>query len=155
MKRLFLILLCMLMISLSACGEPPTMNSDFTSAFTAEYQGAEYAGTVSKEGDRLTITMNAPYTVQGIAFCYQGDELSIRCADHSTNANSEYLPDSGVPTVLHNTLAYLPQAVYISTESGADTFTLPTPYGDATLTAREGVPQSLTDPHSGIEVTFG
>lgn len=157
MKRIILMLpiLLILTLALSACGKPPTVNSDFSSSFTAVYQGEDYEGTLRKDGDQLTIAMQAPYTVDGISFDYQGDTLSIRCADHSTIVSFDYLPDSSIPTVLYNTLAYLPQATYIATENDSDTFTLPTPYGDATLSAQDGVLRSLTDPHSGLEFTFG
>lgn len=156
MKRFFSILLIVLTLTLflTSCGEPPTVNSDFLAVFTTTYQNEDYAGTIKKDGDHLTIAMTSPYTVQGLIFEYQGDALSIRRGDHSANSKTEYLPDNSIPAVLRNTLVYLPQATFSKTEDGADIFDLPTPYGDATVTALNGIPTTLTDPHSGLEIKF-
>ena len=156
MKRFLTVLLSTIIFTfpLSACGEPPKVNSDLTAAFTTEYLGADYSGTLNKNGDHMTITMNAPNTARGLVFDYRGDTLSINLGVHSTEADTEYLPYNCIPSVLHNSLAYLPQAAYSGTEDGSDIFALPTPYGNATLTAQNGVPLSLTDPHSGMEFTF-
>lgn len=156
MKRILaLSILFILMLTLSACSEPPTVNAEFTAPFSVQYNGIDYAGTVSNSGSSLTLSMTAPYTVQGMVFDYQDSTLSVRYADCAANANADYLPSDSIPSILHNNLAYLAQASYDSSQDGADSFTLPTPYGEAALTAKEGIPTSLTDPKSGIEFTFG
>ena len=156
MKRSLTVLLSAIIFTfpLSACGEQPTVDGDFTAAFTTKYLGADYSGTLYKNGDHMTVSMNDPYTARGLVFDYRGDTLGISLGVHSTETDPEYLPYDCIPSVLRNSLAYLPQAAYSGTEDGSDIFALPTPYGDATLTAQNGVPLSLTDPHSGMEFTF-
>ena len=154
MKKL-LCIACSLIIlaSLTACGEPPTVNNDFSAAFSARCGDTDYAGTLTKDGDVLTIDMTEPYTVQGITFTYQGGKLSVGYAGHSAEATAGYLPGSCIPSSLHGTLPYLPQAEYTETADGTDHFTLPTPNGAAQLTADNGSLLSLTDPN-GITYTF-
>lgn len=156
MKRYFLLpILFAVILSLSACGEPPTVQSDFSSAFTASRDNIDYTGTVVKDGTSLTVTLSEPCTVDGMAFCWDDDALSIRYAGHSANANADYLPADSIPAALHYSLAYLPQASYTETANGTDHFKLPTPYGDASLTAVDGVPTTLTDPLSETVFHFG
>ena len=155
MKRYMILpILFAVILSLSACGEPPTVQSDFSSSFTVSRGDIDYAGTIAKDGTELTVIFTEPYTVNGTAFCWDVETLSIRYAGHSTQANADYLPADSVPAVLHNALCYLPQAVYTETADGEDHFSLPTPCGDASLTAADGVPTSLTDPLSGTVYTF-
>lgn len=155
MKRLIILpILFAVIFALSSCGEPPTVQSDFTASFTANYDDVDYAGTVTKNGDNLTVTFSAPYTVEGTAFCYEDGTLCIRYAGHSTQANADYLPANSVPAMLHNTLSYLSQASYTGTQDGKDHFSLPTPYGDASFTAQDGIPLSLTAPQSGTVFLF-
>lgn len=142
------------MLFLSSCGEPPTVQSDFSASFTARYEDIDYAGAVTKEDDCLDVILSQPYTVSGMTFCWEGSALSVRYMDHSAGANADYLPADSVPAALHNALAYLPQAAYTGTENGEDRFTLPTPYGDAELTAQDGIPKSLTVPNSGTVFVF-
>ena len=154
MKRIFLLFMTLPLFLLSACGEPPTVESDCRLAFTAENAELPYAGTVEKNGDTLTVTLSEPYTVQDMAFTYEGDMLSINYGGHSTQSRADYLPTDSVPAMLYSTLSYLPQAAYSGTQDGADRFILPTPYGDSELTARDGIPVSLTVPKSALTFSF-
>ena len=154
MKRIFLLFMTLPLFLLSACGEPPTVESDCRLAFTAENAELPYAGTVEKNGDTLTVTLSDPYTVQDMAFTYEGDMLSINYGGHSTQSRADYLPADSVPAMLYSTLSYLPQAAYSGTQDGADRFILPTPYGDTELTARDGIPVSLTVPKSALTFSF-
>ena len=154
MKRIFLLFMTLPLFLLSACGEPPTVESDCRLAFTAENAELPYAGTVEKNGDSLTVTLSEPYMVQDMAFTYEGDMLSINYGGHSTQSRADYLPTDSVPAMLYSTLSYLPQAAYSGTQDGADRFILPTPYGDAELTARDGIPVSLTVPKSALTFSF-
>lgn len=142
------------MLLLSSCGEPPTVQSDFSASFTTHIDNTNYAGAVVKDHDSLTVTLSEPFTVSGMAFLWDGGSLSMRYAGHKTQANADYLPAESIPAALHNALAYLPQASYTETKNGEDYFTLPTPYGDAALTVRDGIPTSLTDPNCGIAFHF-
>nr|WP_316622859.1 hypothetical protein [uncultured Ruminococcus sp.] len=154
MKRIFLLFMTLPLFLLSACGEPPTVESDCRLAFTAENAELPYAGTVEKNGDTLTVTMSEPYTVQDMAFTYEDSALSINYGGHSTQSSADYLPTDSVPAMLYSTLSYLPQAAYSGTQDGADRFILPTPYGDSELTARDGIPVSLTVPKSALTFSF-
>ncbi|MBQ3329665.1 MAG: hypothetical protein IJG87_00635 [Ruminococcus sp.] len=155
MKKLFILpILLIPLFLLVSCGEPPTVQSDFTASFTADHNGSVYRGTVAKEGGGLVVSLSEPYTVSGMEFCWEDSALSVRCQGHCTNANADYLPADSLPASLHNALAYLPQASYLSTENGEDRFTLPTPYGDAALTARSGIPTSLADPNGSTVFYF-
>ena len=154
MKRFFLPMLCIPVLLLSSCGEPPTVQSDFSASFTARYKDTDYAGTLTKEGDHLAVTLYEPYAAEGMSFCWEDSALSVRYMGHSTKANADYLPADSIPAALHNTLAYLSQASYTGSENKEDRFTLPTPYGNAELTAQDGIPKSLTDPNSGTAFVF-
>lgn len=154
-KHLFLLCIALLpLFCLAACGEPPTVSADFAADFHVTQDETDYCGTLSLDGENLHIEMTEPYTVAGTGFDYAGKELTITAGGHSTQANSDYLPSRAVPSVLHNTLAYLAQAAYTDSEDGADRFTLPTPHGEATLTARDSLPVSLYDPHTKLTFTF-
>ena len=155
MKRfLSLGILFVMILLLSACGEPPTVQSDFSASFTASRDDVGYAGTVTKSDASLTVIFSEPAAADGMEFCWENSALSIRYAGHSTQANADYLPSDSIPATLHNTLTYLSQAAYTGTENGEDRFTLPTPRGDAELTAENGVPTSLTDPNDGTFFYF-
>lgn len=155
MKRILSLIICLIpLLSLSACGEPPTVESNFTVSFTVSQDDTDYAGTLSRKDDSLNIQMSAPYTVKGMEYHYQDGELSLSYGGHSTKANCDYLPADSVPEVLFDTLTYLPQATFIESNGGEDSFNLPTPYGDASLTARDGIPTSLYEPYSGLEFSF-
>ena len=154
MKRIFLLFMTLPLFLLSACGEPPKVESDCRLAFTAENAELPYAGTVEKNGDTMTVTLSEPYTVRDMAFTYEGDMLSINYGGHSTQSRADYLPTDSVPAMLYSTLSYLPQAAYSGTQDGADRFILPTPYGDTELTARDGIPVSLTVPKSALTFSF-
>ena len=155
MKRLLCLFpLFILVLTLCACGEPPTVQSDFFARFTVQKDEISYAGTLQKKGSCMTLTMTEPYTVTGMSFCREDSALSIRYAGHSAEVTSDYLPADTVPTALYNSLSYLEQAAYTGTENGTDHFTLPTPYGDAKLTARDGMPTTLDDPYSGMTFYF-
>lgn len=154
MKRILLLFMTVPLFLLSACGEPPTVESDCRLTFTVENTELSYAGEVEKSGDDLTVTLTEPYTVQGMTFSYESDSLSIRYGGHNTQAHPDYLPFESIPALLYNTLSYLPQAAYSSTQEDFDIFILPTPYGDSELTAKDGVPVTLNVPKSDLTVSF-
>lgn len=154
MKRLLLILAFVLIILLSACGEPPTVDKELDAEFAVTQEDTAYKGEIKLSDGKLTVTFSEPYTVQGMEFSYGADGMRITYAEHETTANCDYVPSNAVPQVLHNTLAYLPQATCTGSDETGDLFSLPTPYGEATLTARDGVPTALYDPHSGLRFSF-
>ena len=155
MKRIILIILTLLMIiSLASCGSPPVLKTDFSALFSVERDNTEYAGTLNRNGDHLTIIMKEPYTIAGMVFDYSDTGLSIGSNGHSTGADADYLPDSSVPAALRNALLYLTQASYVGTQNGVDSYTVNTPYGEAPLTASDGYPAEITEPHSGMHFKF-
>ena len=155
MKRiLFLLTATVLIITLTACGSPPALKSDFSAMFSTQCGDLDYAGALNKSGDHLTITMKEPYTIAGMVFDYSDSGLSIKNGGHRTIADSDYLPDSSVPAALHNALLYLPQASYSGSPNGRDSYTVTTPYGDAEMTATDGYPTKITEPHSGLSFQF-
>lgn len=155
MKCFFsLILALALTAMLCSCGEPPTVNADFSADFAVTQDGTDYRGALTLADGALTVSFTAPYTVAGMTFGYSGEGLTISRGDLGTVVNCDYIPASAAPEVLHNALAYLPQASYAESDESGDHFTLPTPYGDALLTAEDGVPTALSDPHTGMSFTF-
>ena len=155
MKRIIIILLVsVLLLTLTACGSPPELKSDFSAMFSTQCDDLNYAGALNKNGDHLTITMKEPYTIAGMVFDYSDSGLSIQSNGHSANADSDYLPDSSVPAALRNALLYLPQASYNGSQNGTASYTVTTPYGDAGLSAEDGYPTEITEPHSGLSFRF-
>ena len=155
MKRIiFLLLVSVLLITLTACGSTPTLKTDFSALFSVNSGDTDYAGAVNKDGDHLTITMKEPYTIAGMVFDYSDSGLSILSKGHSTNADTDYLPDNSVPAALRNALLYLPQASYNGSQNGTASYTVTTPYGDAGLSAEDGYPTKITEPHSGLSFKF-
>ncbi len=154
MKRLLLILAVILIALLSACGEPPTVSTEFDADFAVTQEDIAYKGTLTLSDGTLSVVFSEPYTVQGMAFNYGADGMRITYAGHETAANCDYIPSKAIPQVLHNALAYLPQATYTGSDESGDCFSLPTPYGEATLTAKDGVPTALDDPHAGLRFRF-
>lgn len=141
-------------LGLTACGEPPTVDSEFEADFSVVQDGSEYTGRLSVGEEGMSVDITAPYTVAGLGFDYSADGLSIRLGGLSANANCDYIPSTAVPEVLHNTLTYLGQAQYKETSDGEDSFTLPAPNSEAEITAKDGVPTGLYDPHSGLSFCF-
>ena len=155
MKRVFLIILSfILMLCLSACGNPPELAGDFESEFSVTLDESSYKGRISLNGGELSIALTEPYTVSGMRFEYSDKELSIDFGGHSTKANCDYIPAGAIPSVLHNTLAYISKAEYRGREDGTDTYTVMTPYGEAIIKAADGIPVSLEDPYSGLRFEF-
>ena len=155
MKRIICLSLaaCML-LCLTACAEPPALNREPELGFSVTRDGADWQGTLSLHDGALSIVLTAPYTVAGMRFDYTDEGLCIRRGALGTKANCDYIPSDAVPQELHNALSYLGEAVYSAGDDVEDRYILSTPRGDALLTAREGVPTSLTTPESGSMFTF-
>ena len=154
MKRFFLLMTALLlMLTLSACGEPPTLNTDVAADFSVRYGDADYTGTLTKNADALTVALTAPYTVKGMTFTYRDGNLHLGYLKHSAEVAAGYLPEGGIVSRILHTLPYLPQAEYVETENGVDRFTVPTPSGSARVTAINGDIQTLTVP-GGIAFHF-
>ena len=155
MKQILSLTICLILLfSLSACGEPPTVENNFTVSFTVSRNNTDYAGTLSQKDGVLYIQMSEPYTVKGMAYCYRGGELSLSYGGLGTKASCDYLPDDSIPGALFEALTYLSQATYTESKDGEDSFNLPTPYGNATLTATDGIPTSLSGLRSKLEFSF-
>ena len=155
MKRIIiLILTTILLLTLASCGSPPTLKTDFSALFSAQSGDTVYAGSLNKNGDRLTITMKEPYPIAGMVFDYSDGGLSIKSRGHSTNADADYLSDNSVPGALRNALLYLSQASYNGSQNGVDSYSVTTPYGEATMTADDGYLTEITEPHSGLCFKF-
>lgn len=154
MKKLYLILLILPLLSLTSCGEPPSINSDFSAVFSVQNEEITYTGTLNRCGDQLSITMTEPYTVAGLTFSYTDSQLNVQREHHSTYANADYLPAESIPSALRNSILYITQASYTGSENGTDTFTVETPYGEAALSASYGYLKEITEPHSGMTFRF-
>ena len=154
-KRITLFIAVLMLYCMSACGkEAPAIASAYTVNFTVTQDAVQYAGSLQLDGDTMTITMNEPYAASGMSFVYKGEELQIDYAGHSTIANSDYISSLTIPASLHNTLSYSQSAEYQGSDDTGDRYSLPTPYGSAALTAKDGIPTSLCDEHSGLEFNF-
>lgn len=153
-KIITLITTLLLLLSLASCGSPPTLKTDFSAMFSTQIDDMDYAGALNKNGDHLTITMKEPYTISGMVFDYGDTGLSIKSNGHSTNADADYLPDNSIPAALRNALLYLSQASYTGSQNGKDSYTVTTPYGEATMTADNGYLTEVTEPHSGLCFKF-
>lgn len=155
MKKLLCILLLLPILSLTACQkEPPTVQDSFDLTFTVKQDDTDYAGTLTLGDGIMNITMTDPYTIEGMAFTYENGELTIGRGSLGTKANCDYLPAESIPASLYDALTYLSQAVYTESTDGSDSFTLPTPYGNAVLTAENGLPTSLQVPQSDLLFQF-
>ena len=155
MKKLFAVIFMILTIScLSACAEPPTAPTEFSAVFHVDRGDVDHRGTVTVNGDGITIEMTAPGGAKGLSFCYTGEGLSIGYAGHSTMTNADYIPTDAAPSALYRALAYLPEARYLATEDGEDRFALPSPAHEAVLITRDGAPVSLSCPDTGLEFSF-
>lgn len=155
MKKFGIILSALLLLlTLASCGSPPALKTDFSALFSVQSGDTDYAGALNKNGDHLTITMKEPYTISGMVFDYSDTGLSIKSEGHSTNADIDYLPDSSVPAALRNALLYLSQASYNGSQNGTDSYAVTTPYGEATMTACDGYPTGITEPHSDLHFKF-
>ena len=145
----------LLLLTLTACGEPPTVCSDFSGDFTVRYGDTDCRGKLDKNGGELSIVMTGPCTVEGMTFTYRESSLSVGFGGHSAETTADYLPSCSIPSCLHSALPYLPQAEYIETADGEDRFSLPTPSGSAVITASDGIIKTLTVPQNGLEFRFG
>ncbi len=155
MKRTVCILLLLPILLLTACkSEPPAISETFRLNFTVSQGDVDYEGIVDRSDDTLTVAMTSPYTVEDTVFRYDDDGLSVCYGTHSARANCDYLPYKSIPTVLYNASVYLSQASFVEKIDGEDHYTLPTPHGDAQLTAADGIPAELYDPNSGLTFHF-
>ena len=155
MKRILsLTAVILILLSLSACSaKPPELAEAFEADFSALLGDAEYRGRLTADKDSLTILMTVPYTVEGMSFEYTDEGLSIGRGGMNTEVNCDYIPSTALPSRLHNALAYLGSASYSDSRDGEDIYTLPTPYGDAGITAKNGLPLKITL-HDGAEICF-
>ena len=143
-----------IMLSLSACSaKPPALAEAFEADFSAVLGDTEYRGRLTADKASVTLLMTAPYTVEGMSFEYTDEGLSIGRGGMNTEVNCDYIPSTALPSRLHNALAYLESASYAGSRDGGDVYTLPTPYGDAEITADNGLPQKMSLP-DGTEIGF-
>ena len=148
MKKLLCNLLLLPILTLVSCSrEPPTVQDSFSLHFSVSQDDTDYTGTLNRSDGVMNISMDAPYTVNGVRFTYENGELSIESGTLGTKANCDYLPSGSIPSTLFDAFTYLPQAVYVSSGEGKDAFTLPTPYGDAELFAKDSFPEALNAPY--------
>ena len=68
--------------------------------------------------------------------------------------DADYLPDNSVPASLRNALLYLSQASFTGSQGDCDHYAVTTPYGESAMSASDGYPTEITDPHSGICFKF-
>ncbi len=154
MKKIAVMLLTILLFSLTGCSkEPPTISDSFTVGLQAEYNQLGLSGVLTHNANGTQITFTEPYTLSGLRFGYADEELTIGFTGHETHADSGYLPEAALPSRLYTTLLYLSQAQYTDSKDGTDAFAIPTPSGEAVLTAKEGIPTLLTLPH-GQKIIF-
>ena len=154
MKR-FIILLAVLPCCLVGCSkEPPTLNDSFTVGFRTAYNDLDLSGELKHDFEGTSITLNEPYTVDGLCFDYAEEQLCVGYSSFETRAGSDYLPEGSLPSRVYDALLYLSQAQYTGSENDVDTFTVPTPQGEATITAAEGIPTGMTLPKSEIKLIF-
>ena len=155
MKKLFAVIcLTLLTACLTACAQPPEAPTELSTLFHTDHNGADQRGTVTVGEDGITVEMTAPIGAKGLSFWYTSEGLSIGYAGHKTLVNADYIPSDSVPSALYRALAYLPEARYMGTQDGEDSFALPSPEHEAELRVSDGVPTSLTCPDSGMEFSF-
>ena len=92
--------------------------------------------------------------MDGLRFDYANEQLRIGYTSLETRSKSDYLPEASLPCRIYNAMLYLSQAQYTGSENDVDTFTVPTPQGDMTITAVKGTPTGMTLPRSGIKLRF-
>lgn len=140
--RITLTALACLLIGCSA--EPPAAPAAFSANVSVDGAEPPCGGTVEVTEDIVRFTVSEPSTAAGLCYTFTGGELRTSFGDHSAVAPHDYLPAGSVPEALYQCLSYLDTAEYLKTEEGNDTYALSTPYGQATLTVRDGVPTALT-----------
>ena len=158
MKQLRFITAILLLsaLFLTSCGKAPAVADDFTVAFVAENTDSNltYEGILSKSADSVSIAMTAPYAVKNTSFTYEEDDLRISLDGLRTEADSHYLPQDSMPSVLYRDISTLSHASYTGSDGKEDRYAIALPQGDAALTAVNGIPTSLSDPATGWEFTF-
>lgn len=156
MKRILsVIILSLTMLVLCACAHGAReVDTEFSCKVSVT--GGELAceGELSVGADEFILTMTAPPTIAGISYRYQNGELRTSYNGLSTVSDHDHIPSSAIPRALYTSLSYLSEAAYQTSDGDVDTFSLPTPYGAATLTAKDGKPHTLTSGFFPYEFRF-
>lgn len=152
MKRTAILLLTLLLCCCAGCRAEPPLHDSFTADFQTTYNGPQWQGTLTRTADGVDMTFFDPYTVSGLRVTYAGDRMQICCGDLTADAGSDLLSEASLPCLLYTTLLYLNQAQYTGDRDGEDHYTVPTPNGEAEITARDGIPASIILPKNHITV---
>ncbi len=145
MKRIISLLsACMLLFCLTACGSAHRLDSSYKGRVEFTDGSLSCTGDLTADGDTLTLSITSPENLSGISYEYRGGELHTTLNGLECVIPADGLPASAIPTLLHELFARSDEAEYQCTDDGADTFLLHTDAGDMTVTAKDGVPSSLT-----------
>ncbi len=153
MKRLFsLAAVGVLLICLTACGSAPVLNASYSGGVQITDGTTNYLADLQTDGESLTITFSAPESVAGISCSFRDGELHTGLNGLDCIIPADSLPPSAIPSLLYEIFSDAESAEYQASEDGTDVFILPSRAGDATVTAKGGVPLTLT--RGNLSVTF-
>ncbi len=144
MKRLFCLPIVVLLLALTACtGSTHTLNASYTGSIQSTDGAVNYTAALTADGDTLTLCMTSPESVDGLTYEFRDGELHTSLNGLDTVTPIENLPPSSLPALLHALFSRCDTAKLQRTDNGVDTFVLSVGDGDMTVTASDGVPQTL------------
>lgn len=144
MKRFFCLPIVILLLALTACGgDTHTLNASYAGSIQSTDGAVNYTAALTADGDTLTLSMTSPENVDGLTYEFCDGELHTSLNGLDTVTPYESLPPSSLPALLYALFSQCDSAKFQSTDNGVDTFILSVGDGDMTVTATDGVPQTL------------
>ncbi len=153
MKRIFsIMIISVFLLTLSACGKPNrSIEADLGGEIHATDGQRNYIAAVTAREDSLTLTLSAPESVAGVSYIFRGGELRTALNGLECVTSVDDLPSGSVVSLLYELYSHPDDAEFQSASDGADTFTLHTKGGIATVTAQDGKPQSISRGNTEIK----
>lgn len=144
MKRILCLLtVSILILTLCACGREPVLSPVYDGGIQATDGAMNYTARLVSDGETLNLSLASPDSVAGISFGFRDGELHTGLNGLDTVTSPDSLSSSSFPAIIYQTLVRTGEAQFQSTEDGIDTFTLLIGSDTATVTAKDGVIQSV------------
>ena len=144
MKRFFCLLcLSLLLLLFTACGSSKTIGATYEGSISFTDGSTDCTAKLSADGDTLTLSVTSPENIAGIGYTFRDGELHTTLNGLECITPDNSLPSGAVPRLIYELFSRAQEAQYQSSENGIDTFVLQTDGGDMTVTAMDGVPQTL------------
>lgn len=141
-------------VVMTACGQSHTIAPDYSGEIQATNGEMNYTALLDCSAEEVALSFSSPESVAGLSYTFSGDELhtSLNGLDCITPADS--LPKDSLPVTLHTVFADTGKAAYLRSENGVDTFTLNADDKTIVITAKDGVPQTLTSDKGNWKIRF-